>query len=100
MSLFLVFSIDRLLLQKTENVIEDKVTVGLLSKEERLREFAPRLAAVRHLTNDLDDDTTICRRLRIHGVNEDFTVLISDGEDLIVDFLKRSKTSLMGQELK
>lgn len=47
-------------LQETEDIIENKVTVWLLSEEEGLHEFTPRLSVIRHFTDDLDDDTAIC----------------------------------------
>ena len=65
-SLILFVGINRLFLQEAENVVEDKVAVGLLSKEESLRKLTPRFATVRHLTDDLDDDATVRRRLCIH----------------------------------
>jgi hypothetical protein len=59
----------------------------LFGEEESLHEFTPRVTMVRHLSDDLDDDTTVCGGLRINGVDEDFAVLESDGGDLIVNFL-------------
>jgi len=41
-----IVSLDRLLLEKTEDVVENKVTVGLLSEEKSLDKLAPRLAAI------------------------------------------------------
>jgi hypothetical protein len=35
----------------------------------------------------LDDDTTVCRRLGVYGVNEDFAVFKTDRRDLVVDLL-------------
>jgi hypothetical protein len=35
----------------------------------------------------LDDDTTVCRRLGVYGVDKDFAVFKTDRRDLVVDFL-------------
>jgi hypothetical protein len=46
-----------LLLQVSENIVEDKVTVGLFGEEEGLSEFSPSLISIRHFTNDENNDT-------------------------------------------
>jgi hypothetical protein len=51
--------LNSLFLQETEDVIEDKIAVWLLGKEEGLHEFAPRSTFICHLANDLNDDTAI-----------------------------------------
>jgi hypothetical protein len=64
--LWLAFiALDGLFLEEAEDVIENKVTIGLLSEEEGLNELLPRLATIRHFTNDLNDDTPVGRRLCI-----------------------------------
>jgi hypothetical protein len=54
-----------LFFEETEDVVEDKVTIGLLSEEESLDELLPRLATVGHFTDHLNDDATIGRGLGI-----------------------------------
>jgi hypothetical protein len=83
-----IVALDGLLLQESENVVEHKIAVGLLSEEKGLDKLAPGLAAVRHLTDDLDDDSTICRSLRIYRVNEDLAVLKTNRSDFLMDFLQ------------
>jgi len=53
-------------LEEAEDVIKDKVTIGLLSEEESLNELLPRFALVRHFTNHLNDDTAVGRGLSIN----------------------------------
>jgi len=77
--------------EEAEDVVEDKVAVGLLSEEEGLYEFAPWVAVVGHFADDLDDDAAAGRRLCIDGVDEDLAVLEADGGDLVVDFLARDE---------
>ena len=86
--LLLFALLNGLLLQEAEDVIEDKVAVGLLGEEKRLHEFPPSFALVRHLTDDLNDDTAICRRLSVDRVNEDLAILEADGSDLVVNLLQ------------
>jgi len=57
--------LNSLFLEEAENVIKDKVTIGLLGKEEGLHEFAPGRTFICHLANDLNDDTAIGTRLGI-----------------------------------
>lgn len=76
-TLFLLFFLDALLLQETENVVENIVSAGLLRKEERLHELAPRLTAVAHLPDYLDDDSSRSARLRVHAMDENLAVLIA-----------------------
>jgi hypothetical protein len=82
-----VLSLDCLLLQETENVVQNKVTVGLLGQEKCLSEFAPGLVVVGHFTDDLNDDPTICRGLGVDGVDENLAVVEADRENPVVDFL-------------
>jgi len=64
--LWLAFiALNGLFLEEAEDVIENKVTIGLLGEEEGLNELLPRLATIRHFTNDLNDDTPVGRRLCI-----------------------------------
>ena len=74
-------------LKEPENVVENKVAIGLFCKEESLDELSPGITVVGHLADDLNDDTTVGRGLRVYGVNEDFAVLEADRGDLVVDFL-------------
>jgi len=41
-----IVSLNRFLFEKTEDVVENKVTVGLLGEEKSLDKLAPRLAAI------------------------------------------------------
>jgi hypothetical protein len=54
-----VVALDSLLLEEAENVVENKVAVRLLSKEEGLNELFPVPSSVAHFANDLNDDTTV-----------------------------------------
>lgn len=85
------FILNGLLLQEAEDVIEDKIAIWLLCKEESLDELLPRLTAIAHLANDLDDNTTRRRSLRIHRMDEDLAVLETDGENFVVNFLRKGK---------
>lgn len=85
------FILDRLLLQEAEDVIENKIAIWLLCKEECLDELLPGLTAITHLANDLDDNTARRRSLRIHRMDEDLAVLETDGENFIVNFLRKRK---------
>jgi hypothetical protein len=82
-----IIALNGLFLQEPEDIIKDEIPIRLFGEEERLHEFTPRFAVVRHFTNDLDDDAAICGGLRIDGMDEDFAVLKADRSDLVVDFL-------------
>jgi hypothetical protein len=84
-----VITLNGLLLQKAEDIIEDEVAVGLLGEEKGLDKFAPGLVAVGHLTDDLDDDPAICRRLSIDRVDEDLAILEANRGNFLVDFLRK-----------
>ena len=45
---------------------------------------------VGHFTDDLDNNTTICRGLGVYRVNEDFAIFKPDGSDFVVNFLKKN----------
>jgi len=80
--------LNSLFLQEAEDVIEDKVAVRLLGKEEGLDEFAPGSTFICHLANDLNDDTVICTRLSVDRVDIDFAIVETKGSDLVMDFLR------------
>jgi hypothetical protein len=79
--------LDGIFLKEPEDVVENKVAIWLLCKEESLDELSPGITMVGHLADDLNDDTTVGGGLRVYRVNEDFAVLKTDGGDLVVDFL-------------
>jgi hypothetical protein len=81
------FVIHVILLQISENIIEDEVTVGLFSEEECLGKFAPRLVVIGHLANSLDDYAVVGARLRIDRVDENLAILKADGEYLFVNLV-------------
>lgn len=83
-----IVRLDSLLLEETENVVKDKVSVGLFGKEEGLDKLAPWLGVVGHFTDDLNDDATVGRGLSIDRVDENFAIFETDGRDFVVDFLK------------
>jgi hypothetical protein len=85
--LLLLVALSGFLLEETEDIVEDEVSVRLLSKEEGLNKLFPSLSTIGHFTDDLDDDATIRGRLSVHGVNVDLAVLETDGGDKIMDFL-------------
>lgn len=85
--------LNSIFLEEPEDVVENKVTIWLFCKEESLDELSPGITMIGHLADDLNDDTTIGRGLRIYGVNEDFAVLETDGGDLVVDFLSKCHVS-------
>lgn len=74
-------------LEKTEDVVENKVAVGLFCKEECLDKLSPGITTVRHFADDLNDNAAVGRGLRVYGVDENFAVLETDGSDLVVDLL-------------
>jgi hypothetical protein len=64
--LWLAFvALSSLFFEEAEDVVEDKVTIGLLSEEESLNKLFPRLVTIRHFTNHLNDDATVGRGLCI-----------------------------------
>lgn len=75
-------------LKETEDIVEDEITIGLLSEEEGLNKLPPRFTLVGHFADDLDDDTAICRRLSVDRVDEDLAILEAYRGDLVVDFLE------------
>lgn len=76
----------RLLSEVAEDVVEDEVAVGLLGEDESLREALVRLALVRDLTDDLDDDVGV-GTLRIDVRNADLGVMEVEILDAVVDSL-------------
>ena len=82
-----IFALSSLLLQETEDIVEDEVPVRLLGKEECLNKLFPSLSSIGHFTDDLDDNATIRGGLSIDGVNEDLAILETDGSNTIVNFL-------------
>jgi hypothetical protein len=64
-----------LFFEETENVVKNKITVGLLGEEEALNELAPRAALVGHFTDDQDGDATVGGGLSINRMDEDLAVL-------------------------
>jgi hypothetical protein len=87
LSLIDLVALNGLLLQESEDVVENEVAIWLFGEEEGLDELAPRFICVGHLTDDLDNDPAICRRLGIDGVYEDFAILEANRSDFLVDFL-------------
>ena len=87
--LFLLVLVD-LLFEVSENVIQHKVAIGLFGEKECLSEFPPRLVVVRHFTNDEDDDAAVGRGLGVDRVDVDFTLVVADGGDAVVNFLQKS----------
>lgn len=83
LNLLLLFS---LLSEVPEDVIEDEVAIGLLSKDKGLDESLVRLAFVGDLANDLDDDVRV-GALRIDVGDPDLGVLEVELFDSVVDRL-------------
>ena len=83
-----IIALSGLLFEEAEDIVEDKIPIWLLRKEERLNKLFPSFSAIGHFTDDLDDDASICGRLSINGVNENLAILETDGSNTIVDFLK------------
>lgn len=75
------------LLEETEDIIENEVAIGLFRKEEGLNKFLPRVSMIGHFADNLNNNTTICRRLCIYGVDVNLAILETDGSDLVVNFL-------------
>jgi hypothetical protein len=42
----------------SENIVEDKVTVGLFGEEEGLGEFSPSLVSIRHFSRSENNNTS------------------------------------------
>lgn len=76
----------RLLGEVSEDIVEDEVAIGLLSKNEGLRKALVRLALVGDLANDLDNDVGI-GALGIDIGNADFGVVEVKVLDAVVDSL-------------
>jgi hypothetical protein len=85
--LLLVVLLLGLLDEVTEDVVENKVAVGLFGENEGLDEAPVWLALVRDLANDLDDNVCI-RALRIDVGDADFGVLELQFLDALVDGLE------------
>src|SRR6202011_1048096 len=83
-----IIALNSLFLQEAEDIIEDKVSIRLFGKEERLHELTPWVTVVRHFSDNLDNDAAVCGGLGVDGMDEDFAVLEADGGDLVVDFLR------------
>lgn len=79
---------DRPVITIPEQIVQHEVAIGLLSEEEGLNKLLPRLALVRHLANDLDDDAVVGGRLGVDVVDKDFAVVVAQAHDLVVDFLR------------
>lgn len=71
-----------------EDVVKDKVTVGLTSKDKGLGEFFVGSRLVRDLANDLDDNVVV-RGLGIDVGDADLAVLEVKLLDAVVDCLER-----------
>jgi hypothetical protein len=87
-----IIALNSLLLQETEDVVEDEVAIRLFSEKKGLHEFAPRVAVVGHFADDLNYNPSIRRGLGVDGMDEDFAVLETDRGDLIVDFLEVNRS--------
>jgi hypothetical protein len=83
-TLFLLLS-KALLLQISEVVVKNKVSVLLLRQKESLDKFLPRLAIVGHFTNNVNHDTIVGTGVSIDRVDEDFAFLEFDFEELFMD---------------
>jgi hypothetical protein len=75
-----------LLIDVAEDVVEDEVSGGLLSKDESLDELLQLGRLVRGLANDLDDDGLV-RALGVDVRNADFAVLEVERLDTLLDGL-------------
>ena len=71
-----------------EDIVQDKVTVGLLGEDEGLDETLVGLTLVGDLANDLDDDVGV-RALGVDVGDADFGVLEVELLDALVDGLSR-----------
>lgn len=86
--IFTIFvTINRLLFEEAEDVIEDKIAVWLFGKEKSLNKFPPSFTTVGHFTDNLDYNAAIRRRLSVNRVNEDLTILETDRCNAIMNFL-------------
>ena len=83
-----ILALSSLLLEETEDVVEDEVSVRLLGEEECLYKLFPSLSPIGHFTDDLDDNATIRGGLSIDGVNENLAILEPDGSNPVVNFLR------------
>jgi hypothetical protein len=82
---FLLLISKALLLQISEVVVKDKVSVLLLRQKERLDKLLPWLAVVGHFTNDVNHDAIIGTGMSIDRVDEHFAFLEFDFEKLFVN---------------
>jgi len=82
---FLLFLSKTLLLQISEVVVENEVTVLLLRQKECLHKLPPRLTVIGHFPNDMNHDAVIGARMSIDRVDEDFTFLELDLKELFVN---------------
>ena len=73
-----------------EDVVENKVSVGLASEDEGLGELAVGQRLVRDFTDDLDDDVLV-GGLRVDVGDADLAVLEVELFDAVVDGLRFSR---------
>jgi hypothetical protein len=85
--IYTIIGLDSFFLEETKDIVENEITIWLFCKEESLNKLAPWFVVIGHFSDDLDDDSTICRRLSVDGMDEDFTILEADGGYLVMDFL-------------
>jgi hypothetical protein len=93
-----LFLLLRLLSEVAEDVVEHKVTVGLLGEDKGLGETLVGLALVGDLADDLDDDVGI-RALGVDVGDADLGVLELEALDALVDSLLRSASPSLGSEV-
>lgn len=84
---FLLFLLLWVLGKVSEDVIQNKVAIGLLSKYKCLNKSFMRLALVGNLANDLDDNVRV-RTLRVNVGDTDFGVVEVKLLDSIIDGLE------------
>jgi hypothetical protein len=84
--LLIVILLHRLVSKVTEDIIKDKVAVGLLGEDEGLDEALVGLALVGDFTNDLDDDVGV-GALGVDVGDADLCVLEVELLDALVDGL-------------
>ena len=78
-----------LVLDVAENVIEDKVSVGLAGKDEGLNEFTMWLRVVGKLADDLDDNVGV-GGLRVDISDTDLGVFVFELSNALFDSLAES----------
>lgn len=81
----------RVVLEVTENVVQDVETLGLLGQEEGLDELLGRAAPVGHLSEDLDHDSSVQRGLAVDVADQDLAVLEIQSKNLGVNALFGAK---------